>query len=448
MRPTDKFELRIAINVGVFSGNVGGILQSTVGLVQALGKLEDGPESYTLAVGAEEQSEWLKPYCGANQQVVVKPPKGTSPEQGRANGNSTTMAAVLKRALGPLVPAARRLQHLLSIPRHWPEVPVSDGFFESLGCEVLHFPTQGYTLSALPTIYNPHDLQHLHYPQFFTPHDLMWRETIYPAACHFAHTVAVGTQWIKDDVVRRYRIDPGKVQVIPWASPTHFYREPAAGQLSTIAQKYQLQPPFAIYPAVTWPHKNHLRLLEALAHLRDRRGMTVRLVCTGSPDKSFHSRIEQRVRELKLGPQVKFLGFVPEEDLRGLYRLAQFLVMPTLYEADSCPIHEAWSEGLPVASSNATALPDQVHDAGLLFNPRDTLEIADAVERLATDEDLRNDLRERGYRRVKDFDWERTAKAYRALYRRAAERPLTDEDEMLLQWDWMREPQRTVEAVI
>jgi glycosyltransferase involved in cell wall biosynthesis len=189
-------------------------------------------------------------------------------------------------------------------------------------------------------------------------------------------------------------------------------------------------------------------LLEALAHLRDRRGMTVRLVCTGSPDKSFHSRIEQRVRELKLGPQVKFLGFVPEEDLRGLYRLAQFLVMPTLYEADSCPIHEAWSEGLPVASSNATALPDQVHDAGLLFNPRDTLEIADAVERLATDEDLRNDLRERGYRRVKDFDWERTAKAYRALYRRAAERPLTDEDEMLLQWDWMREPQRTVEAVI
>jgi hypothetical protein len=215
---------------------VGGILQSTVGLVQALGKLEDGPESYTLAVGAEEQSEWLKPYCGANQQVVVKPPKGTSPEQGRANGNSTTMAAVLKRALGPLVPAARRLQHLLSIPRHWPEVPVSDGFFESLGCDVLHFPTQGYTLSALPTIYNPHDLQHLHYPQFFTPHDLMWRETIYPAACHFAHTVAVGTQWIKDDVVRRYRIDPGKVQVIPWASPTHFYREPAAGQLSTIAQ--------------------------------------------------------------------------------------------------------------------------------------------------------------------------------------------------------------------
>ena len=153
-----------------------------------------------------------------------------------------------------------------------------------------------------------------------------------------------------------------------------------------------------------------------------------------------------RVRQLNLSSQVKFLGFVPEDDLRALYRLAQFLVMPTLYEADSCPIHEAWSEGLPVASSNATALPDQVHDAGLLFDPKNILDIANAVERMAMDQELRDDLRERGYRRVEDFDWERTAKAYRAVYRRAADRPLTDEDRMLLQWDWMREPQRTVGA--
>ena len=88
----------------------------------------------------------------------------------RANGARWTFAWILKAALGPFLPAARYIQHLLSIPREWPEVPVSDGFFESLGCEVVHFPTQGYVLCALPTIYNPHDLQHLHYPQFFTPH--------------------------------------------------------------------------------------------------------------------------------------------------------------------------------------------------------------------------------------------------------------------------------------
>lgn len=439
--------LHIAINVRVSGGSAGGIFQSTVGLIRALGKLDDGPEQYTLVAGAPEQIEWLKPFCGPNQKIIVYGDHLGANGATKPIGTRLTVTGALKSALGPLLPAARYVQHLLSIPRQWPEVPVSDGFMESLGCHVLHFPTQGFMLCALPTIYNPHDLQHLHYPQFFTPTELTWRETIYPAACHFARTVVVGTQWVKEDVVRRYRIDPEKIQVIPWAPPTHFYKEPEPGHLAVVTEKYQLDTPFAIYPAVTWPHKNHLRLLESLAYLRENRGLVVRLVCTGSLDRSFHPRIEEQVRKLNLTSQVKFLGFVPEDDLRTLYRLAQFLVMPTLYEADSCPIHEAWSEGLPVASSNATALPDQVHDAGVLFDPKNILDIANAVERMATDEKLRDDLRERGFRRVKNFDWERTAKTYRALYRRAADRPLTDEDQMLLQWDWMREPRRSVETI-
>lgn len=437
--------IAVAINVSVCPGLSGGIEQSTVGLIRALGKLE-GSEQYTLVLRSQEQAEWLKPYCGPNQRIVLKPKPGAWTDAGHTNGRHFSVTKAIRFALGPLLPVARHVQHLLSIPRHWPEVVVSDGFFESLGCDVLHFPTQSFTLCSLPTIYNPHDLQHLHYPQFFTPEELTWRETIYPAGCRYAHTVAVGTQWIKEDIIRRYGTDVTKIQVIPWAPPTHFYKPPTTEHLATIPQKYELEAPFALYPAVTWPHKNHLRLLEALAHLRDTQGLVVRLVCTGSRYKPFWPQIEARVRELSLQQQVKFLGFVPEEDLRALYRLAQFLVMPTLYEADSCPIHEAWSEGLPVASSNATALPDQVQDAGLLFDPKDVHAIADAVARLATDEEQRDELRQRGYQRVNDFSWERTAKAYRAVYRRAAEVPLTEEDRWLLQWDWMREPQRSVEA--
>jgi glycosyltransferase involved in cell wall biosynthesis len=411
-----------------------------VGLIRALGKLDDGPEQYTLIVGSDEQRDWLKAYCGSNQRIVVHTKK-------RRRNSPLTVAGLLKMSLEPLRPVVESLRHLANIPRQWPEVPVSDGFFESLGCDVMHFPTQGFTLCSLPTIYNPHDLQHLHYPQFFTPAELAWRETVYPTACRFSQLVAVGTQWIKDDVVRRYGIDPDKVQVIPWASPTQFYKEPSSGHLSAVTKKYDLERPFAIYPAVTWPHKNHLRLLEALAYLRDTRGLILHLVCTGSPYKLFQPTIEQRVRELNLTSQVRFLGLVPDDDLRALYRLAQFLVLPTLYEADSCPIHEAWSEGLPVASSNATALPDQIRDAGLLFDPTDTLKIADAVERMATDEVIREELRELGYRRAKNFSWERTAKAYRAVYRQLAGIRLTDEERWLLEWDWMREPQRTLEPI-
>jgi hypothetical protein len=90
-------------------------------------------------------------------------------------------------------------------------------------------------------------------------------------------------------------------------------------------------------------------------------------------------------------------------------------------------------------------MPEQVHDAGLLFDAKNVESIAAAIERMTTSEELRDTLRERGHRRVKDFDWERTAKAYRAVYRRAADRTLTDEDRWLLQWDWMREPNRTIQ---
>jgi glycosyltransferase involved in cell wall biosynthesis len=301
-------------------------------------------------------------------------------------------------------------------------------------------------MCALPSVYNPHDLQHLHYPQYFTPRVIADRETVYRGGCHFAQTVVVGSRWVKEDVVRQYGISPEKVQIIPEHPPTDLYPEPKAHDLSRVQAQYALGTPFALYPAVTWPHKNHLRLLEALAYLRDRRGMVVQLVCTGARHERHWPQIERRVRELGLASQVRFLGFVPGDDLRAIYRLARFLVMPTLFEASSLPIFEAWLEGLPVACADVTALPEQVMDAALLFDPRDVEGMAEAIARIASDEDLRDDLRRRAFRRLADFDAARTARAYRAVYRRVGGRRLTEEDRRLLDWDWMREPMRYREA--
>jgi len=413
-----------------------------MGLIHSLGKLDDGPEQYTIVAQSPALMEWLKPYCGPNQRIVVH---HFGERNGAYSANDRRLSAtkVLKTVLAPLLPVARYVKYQLCPPRNWPEIPLSDGFVESLGCDVVHFPAYWFMLCNLPSIYNPHDLQHRLYPQYISQDELTMREVIFPAGFRFAHTVVVGTQWVKDDVIRHYRIHPDKIQIIPWASPTQFYKEPSADHLVAVSQKYQVERPFALFPANTWPHKNHLRLLDALAYLRDTRGLVIRLVCTGALVNWFWPQIEARMHELKLASQVKFLGTVPDEDLRALYRLSQFLVMPTLYEADSNPIHEAWFEDVPVASSNVTALPDQVKDAGILFDPKDVRAIADAVARLATNEALREELRQRGRRRAKDFDWERTAKAYRAVYRRAVEYPLTEEDRWLLQWDWLREPHRT-----
>jgi glycosyltransferase involved in cell wall biosynthesis len=444
---TSAEPIKVAISVQVMPGVAGGVVQALVGLIHFLGKLDDGPENYRIVVETYEMLEWIKQYCGPNQQIVMRG-RGAS-QHGNGNGNGHHHGDLKKAArtmLRPVLPALRYVKSRLNGPRRaWPEVAVSDGFFESVG-DVVHFPTQGFTLCARPSVYNPHDLQHLHYPQFFTAAELAARETIYHAGCRLSHTVVVGSQWIKDDVVSQYNINPGKIQIIPWAAPTHVYPKISQDDLTRVAERYSLAIPFCVYPAVTWPHKNHIRLLEALALLRDQRGLRVNLACTGSRWDDHWPNVEARIRELRLENQVKFLGFVPEADLRAIYRLSQFLVLPTLFEADSCPIHEAWVEDVPVASSNSTALPEQVADAGLLFDATDVVKIAGAVEQLTTDAHLREELRQRGRRRLKDFDWERTAKAFRAVYRRAANAPLSEEDRWLLSWNWMTHPQRSLEA--
>lgn len=444
--------LRVAIDLRVLPGKAGGTAPFVCSFISSLSHLVDGSETYVLVVPSQAQLEWLKPLSGPNQKFVLKLPKSKQSDILRNNGNGAlSFPALLKRSLGPLLPAARCLQRVLSVPvpaSQWPEVPVSDGFYEALGCDVIHFPTQGYVLCALPTIYNPHDLQHLHYPQFFRPEDIAERETIYPAGCRFAHTIAVGSQWAKEDVARQYRIHPDKIQVIPEGAPTQLYSEPSEDFLRRTKSKYELVQPFALYPAVTWPHKNHMLLLNACARLRDVRNLNVKLICTGARHDEHWPRVEQRINELNLHSQVKFLGFIPDEDLRAIYRLSQFLVEPSLFESSSLPIFEAWSEGVPVTCSDRTALPEQVFDAALLFQPENVESIAAALEKMMTDGEFREELRQRGSRRLKDFDWTRTAKAYRALYRRAAGRPLTEEDRWLLAWDWMREPRKEMETLL
>jgi glycosyltransferase involved in cell wall biosynthesis len=420
--------LSVVVDIGrVIPGVSGGLAHVVVGLVGALGRLTDDSDRYVVVVRSDEQAEWIRRFIGPNMRLLVKPASG------RRGGRLRETAG---RAVRYLATRAR------GISAHWPRVPVSDGFYESLECDVIHFPHQDFEVCALPTVYNPHDLQHLHFPQFFTPAEVARRQVVYETGIKLARVVAVASEWIKGDVVRQYGVDGGKVQVIPWGAPTVAYPPPADHDLARVRTSYELAPPFLVYPARTWPHKNHLRLLEALADLRDGRGLVMKAVFTGTVYQPFWPHIERRVHELHLGEQVRFLGFVPEDDLRSIYRLAEFLVVPTLFESDSFPIYEAWFDGLPVACSSATALPDQVADAALVFEPNDVASIAEAIARLALDSGLRQDLRQRGHRRLRDFDWAWTAKAYRAVYRRAGGLPLGDEDRRLLAWDWMRHPRR------
>jgi glycosyltransferase involved in cell wall biosynthesis len=428
----NRADLRVAIDAQLLPWRNGGVTHALVALIHSLGQLRDGREHYCVVVATQEEANYWGPILGPNQELILKPASDKK-------ADARTIVGLAKKLLRP---AFHRLQDRLAKPRYWPEIPLSDGFYESLRCDVLHIPYQAYFLCSMPTVYNPHDLQHLHLPQFWPPQEIAFREITYSMGCRLARTIVTGSQWAKDDIVRQYCVDPNKVQVIPEGPLDQQTRQITRRSKEEVRQQYNLPEEYLLYPAVTWQHKNHLNLLEAIAHLRDSQGIKFPLVCTGAHEPEFWPQIQERIQALRLQQQVQFLGFLPEADLRVVQECAFCLVQPSLFEASSLPIYDAWIDGVPVACSRVTALPDQVRDAGLLFDPKDVADIANAIRRVVTSEELRDELRKRGHRRVKDFNWERTARAYRACYRQAAARALTDEDKSLLNWDWMREPER------
>lgn len=416
--------LRIIIDAQMpGDGSRGGVQQFTASLIRALGQLQDGTEEY-IVIGPSRDNAWLLPLVGRNQRLVAAPrPSLCSPER-------------FKHLLGPLrLPLERiyrKLQVLAPRPIVSTQIPTSGGFHESLDGDLLHFPHQGFVHTGMPTIYNPHDLQHLHFPEFFTKQEIASRERTWRAGCTYSKAVVTESVWIKEDIRQRYGLEKEKMYAILWGSPTEHYEAITSEMLAETKRKFRLNSPFALYPAQTWPHKNHTRLLNAFSLVRKEKGFDLKLVCTGSKN-FFWPDIKHHLDELSLGDHVSFPGFVTSVELKALYRLASFMIFPSLFEGGGFPILEAFREGVPVATSSVTSIPEYAGDAVLFFDPNSVESIAKALERMYADPSLREDLVKRGSDRIKLFSWDRTARSYRAIYRKVAGEALSHEEELLLQ---------------
>jgi glycosyltransferase involved in cell wall biosynthesis len=401
--------LRVCVDARVEGGRFGGVEQAVIGLAAGLSKLDDGEEEFLFLANPEHDS-WISPHLSGPCRLL-HPRRGYLQRRIRAGA----------RALSERLPGLG--------PRY--AVRKSDGTVERAGIDVVHLPIQDAFLTDVPSIYQPHDLLHLHLPEHFSRWERTRREVVYRTHCDRAEAVIAMTSWGKQDLVDSYDLPSEKISVIPWGSVLWEYPKPSDADLEGVRARLSLPHAFALYPAQTWPHKNHERLLEALALLADRDRVHIPLVCPGKRNRHFR-QIRKRIAELRLEDQAIFPGFVTPVELRALYELAQLLVFPSRFEGWGLPIGEAFSAGVPVASSNATSLPDLVDDAGLLFDPDDTAQIADSMLRLWTDSGLRADLAERGRRRAELLDFGHTAKLFRAHYRRIGQRGLSEEDRALL----------------
>jgi glycosyltransferase involved in cell wall biosynthesis len=414
--------MRICLDARLVSGELGGIESVVLGLASGFSRLDGGGDTYSF-LAYRDKSDWLLPYLDGPCS-----PLWTEPVEAPERPLSRTRAAA-RKALPPLAAVwARRPRR--RTPWLTPGPPASDGTVERSGADLMHFTFQNGFRTELPTIYHPHDLQHVHLPAFFTVQERTRREKWYGALCRQARMVAVATTWTQRDVMEHYGLTEDKVRVVPLAPIVTEYRVPTDADLESARKRLLLPQDFILYPAQTWPHKNHLGLIEALALLRDRDGLRVPLVSSGRLGEYFPT-IRRRVEELGLQEQITWLGFVSTDDLQCLYRLARAVVIPTRFEAASGPLWDAFSAGTPAACSRATSLPAQAGDAAVVFDQENPAEIAAAIRRLWTDESLRSVLVDRGRANVARFSWDRTARLFRAHYRRLLDQ-LTDDDRDLL----------------
>jgi glycosyltransferase involved in cell wall biosynthesis len=404
--------LRVCVDARLADGVAGGIQQFVMGLASGLSRLDEGAEEY-LFLSRPGQRAWLEPHLSGPCRALDA--SSGAPARGPARLARRALDAFALSPLGGVLPV---------------RVAASDGTVERSGAEVMHFTAQGGFRTAVPSIYQPYDLQQVHLPQFFPPYARKWRDVVYAALAAQARSVVVMSSWVRDDVVRHLALPPDKVRVIPWAPVTEEYGEPTPADLEGARRRLALPDEFAIYPAQTFPHKNHLALADALGAAR-RRGVAVRVVCPGKQTEHFE-RVGRHVRKLGLEGSMRFVGYVSPLDLRCLYRLSRFLVFPSLFEGGGMPVFEAFAAGIPVACSDVTCLPRQAGGAALLFDPRDPGAMADALIRMWEDDALRADLVRRGRERVERFTWDRTARIYRAHYRQIAGRELGAEDRALL----------------
>lgn len=313
-----------------------------------------------------------------------------------------------------------------------PDAKRADPALREHHVQVVHFPFPVSFGTRLPFIYEPWDLQHRHFPEFFSKGEFYWRNTLYEEQCRKAAYVVVATRWTKQDIVKQFGIDPNKIVVIP-RGPGVGARSSDPETLERVRRDRELPEQFAFFPAMPFPHKNHIRLLEALAILKERHGLIVPLVGTGRVRKQAHwPEVHQSVDRLGLRDQVKFLGQVPEEELRAIFTMAKFMVFPSLFEGLGLPVLEAQQQGVPVLASSATCLPEVGGDGALYFDPMDPESIAQTILQVYAQPALLPALAERGTANLERFRWDTAAATFAACYRSTAKLPLNAEQANLL----------------
>lgn len=249
----------------------------------------------------------------------------------------------------------------------------------------------------IPYIMPVHDLQHRLNPQFpEVSADGIWeeREYFFANSIPNAAAILVDSEIGKEDVLNFYPTDGEKVKVLPFTPPNYLRADYTEQELTKTRQKYHLPQRFLFYPANFWAHKNHKLIIQALNHIKTNYSLEIPVVFAGSKQVQYSEfdKVWELINTYGLEDWVYYLGYVSNEDMGCLYKLAEALVMPTFFGPTNIPYLEAFLIGCPVIGSDIRGVREQIGDDALLADPNSPEDLAAAILKIWNDAGLRETL--------------------------------------------------------
>jgi glycosyltransferase involved in cell wall biosynthesis len=283
----------------------------------------------------------------------------------------------------------------------------------SMNFDLVHFPFQVIYPYGIDTkkVLTFHDMQEEYFPEFFSKDEMKFRKNNFNRSVIEADLVITVSKHTKLDILKYYGQGLIKKVLVVYESV------PKKVQFNISNNSILQHKPYFYYPAATWPHKNHERLIKAFKKFV-KKHPEFRLVLSGlSRQKS--DTITNLINELDLKQKVVMLGYLPYEQLPSLFKNSYALVFPSLFEGFGIPLLESMQYDIPVLCSNSTSLPEVGGRAAIYFNPTSINDIANKMTRIAEDKELYNKLRKECSKQRNKFSIKKMTFETIAVYNKA-----------------------------
>jgi glycosyltransferase involved in cell wall biosynthesis len=290
--------------------------------------------------------------------------------------------------------------------------------------DLLHVQYTAPVGCSVPVVATVHDVSYLEHPEYFTRDRALQLRLTVGRTVRRAAKILTGTENARNSILKMYPdLDEDKVLVVPLAAAPEFRPISRDAATAAVRERYSIGGPFILSVGDMQPRKNHVGLIRAFARMaKAYPQLTHKLVLVGKPTW-FSPKVQEAARESGVEDRIQFVGFVSDPDLLQLYNACDCFVFPSFYEGFGFPALEAMACGRAVVCSDASALPEVVDGAAILFDPYAIDEMVRAIADVLLDMELRGRMERLGIQRAAHFSWEKTAEKTLEVFHQVVEQP-------------------------